>query len=188
MKLKVLLLALAINLNGVVVSAKSASDLYGTLGVASVKSASSSYTVNSKNYTALLGYNLNSWLAVEAEVSRPFEDYKLSLPAGHTNKWNSSHNAVMLKAQAKLADSAPVLIHGRFGKAQFNWKEENTSTSPSTNTKYNEQGFIYGIGVRLFLFENVSSRFDFTKFVPDNEAGSMTETNMFTIIPIILSF
>mgnify|MGYP000200234989 FL=1 len=114
----------------------------------------SSVSIKSTNAIALIGYDINDMISVEAETSLPVS--KTSFAGANISV---KHTAVHLKFT--LPTSGSFKPFARAGMTKGTYKAENTSEGPSV-VKGNDTVFSYGIGAEWALSEKFGLRVDYS--------------------------
>ena len=125
--------------------------------------AGESFSFKSTNAIALIGYDINDMISVEAETSLPvskgsFEDKNISV----------NHTAVHLKFT--LPTSGSFKPFARAGMMKGSWKAE-AIPSGEVVQKVNDTVFSYGIGAEWALSEKFGLRVDYSMMEMSNDVS-----------------
>jgi opacity protein-like surface antigen len=125
--------------------------------------AGESFSFKSTNAIALIGYDINDMISVEAETSLPvskgsFEDKNISV----------NHTAVHLKFT--LPTSGSFKPFARAGMMKGSWKAE-AIPSGEVVQKVNDTVFSYGIGAEWALSEKFGLRVDYSRMEMVDDLG-----------------
>ena len=121
------------------------------------------FSFKSTNAIALIGYDINDMISVEAETSLPvskgsFEDANISV----------NHTAVHLKFT--LPTSGSFKPFARAGMMKGSWKAE-AIPSGEVVQKVNDTVFSYGIGAEWALSEKFGLRVDYSMMEMSNDVS-----------------
>ena len=119
------------------------------------------FSVKSTNAIALIGYDINDMISVEAETSLPVS--KTSFTGVDLS---NNHTAVHLKFT--LPTSGSFKPFARAGMTKGTFKAENIFGGPSV-ISYNDTVFSYGIGAEWALSEKFGLRADYSMMEIDGE-------------------
>ena len=111
-------------------------------------------SVKSTNAIALIGYDINDMISVEAETSLPVS--KTSFEGA-----NISVNHTAVFAKFTLPTSGSFKPFARAGMTKGTFKAENISEGPSV-ISYNDTVFSYGIGAEWAMSEKFGLRVDYS--------------------------
>ena len=146
-------------------SSVSAEGFYVGAGISqeSLSPAGESFSFKSTNAIALIGYDINDMISVEAETSLPvskgsFEDKNISV----------NHTAVHLKFT--LPTSGSFKPFARAGMMKGSWKAE-AIPSGEVVQKVNDTVFSYGIGAEWALSEKFGLRVDYSMMEMSNDVS-----------------
>ena len=122
------------------------------------------FSVKSTNAIALIGYDINDMISVEAETSLPvskdsFEDANVSI----------NHTAVHLKFT--LPTSGSFKPFARAGMMKGTFKAD--ISSGEVVAKFNDTVFSYGIGAEWAMSEKFGLRVDYSMMEIDGEDGEV---------------
>ena len=114
----------------------------------------------STNAIALIGYDINDMISVEAETSLPVSKNNITDIASEiTADFSVYHTAVF--AKFTLPTSGSFKPFARAGMTKATFKAENTSEGPSV-VKGNDTVFSYGIGAEWAMSEKFGLRVDYS--------------------------
>ena len=118
-------------------------------------------SVKSTNAIALIGYDINDMISVEAETSLPVsKDNTTESFSEITADVSVLHTAVF--AKFTLPTSGSFKPFARAGMTKGTFKAENMSEGPSV-IKVNDTVFSYGIGAEWAMSEKFGLRVDYSK-------------------------
>ena len=127
---------------------------FGT-GVAKVDAKELSYKYGSTNFLAMIGYEINPYLSIEAEASLALSKDKVAV-SGSVVELGMEHFATF--AKFSLPTSGSIKPYARLGMS----KGEASVTVGSVTLSANDTSFSYGLGAEYILNDNSGIRFDYS--------------------------
>jgi len=125
------------------------------------------FSVKSTNAIALIGYDINDMISVEAETSLPVSKHNITA-SEITADVSVYHTAVF--AKFTLPTSGSFKPFARAGMTKGTFKAENMSEGPSV-IKVNDTVFSYGIGAEWALSEKFGLRVDYSMMEMSNDVS-----------------
>ena len=130
-------------------------------------------SLKSTNAIALIGYDINDMISVEAETSLPvskgsFEDKNISV----------NHTAVHLKFT--LPTSGSFKPFARAGMMKGSWKAE-AIPSGEVVQKVNDTVFSYGIGAEWAMSEKFGLRVDYSMMESSDDFGNPADVEVLAL-------
>ena len=117
-------------------------------------------SLKSTNAIALIGYEVNDMISIEAETSLPVSKYNLNDSSLEITADVSVHHTAVF-AKFTLPTSGSFKPFARAGMTKGTFKAENMSEGPSV-IKVNDTVFSYGIGAEWAMSEKFGLRVDYT--------------------------
>ena len=117
-------------------------------------------SLKSTNAIALIGYEVNDMISIEAETSLPVSKYNLNDSSSEITADVSVHHTAVF-AKFTLPTSGSFKPFARAGMTKGTFKAENMSEGPSV-IKVNDTVFSYGIGAEWAMSEKFGLRVDYS--------------------------
>ena len=129
------------------------------------------FSVKSTNAIALIGYDINDMISVEAETSLPVSKHNITA-SEITADVSVYHTAVF--AKFTLPTSGSFKPFARAGMTKGTFKAENMSVGSSVGPsviKVNDTVFSYGIGAEWAMSEKFGLRVDYSMMEMSNDVS-----------------
>jgi opacity protein-like surface antigen len=151
-------------------SSVSAEGFYVGAGISqeSLSPAGESFSFKSTNAIALIGYDINDMISVEAETSLPVSKDNINIVSEITGEFSAYHTAVF--AKFTLPTSGSFKPFARAGMTKGSWKAE-AIPSGEVVQKVNDTVFSYGIGAEWALSEKFGLRVDYSMMEMSNDVS-----------------
>ena len=132
-----------------------AEGVYFGTGVAKVDAEELGYKYGSTNFLAMVGYEINPYISIEAETSLSLSKDKVAV-SGSVVELGVEHFATF--AKFSLPTSGSIKPYARLGMS----KGEASVTVGSVTLSANDTSFSYGLGAEYVLNDNSGIRFDYS--------------------------
>lgn len=123
-------------------------------------------SVKSTNAIALIGYDINDMISVEAETSLPVSKDNINIVSDITGEFSVYHRAVF--AKFTLPTSGSFKPFARAGMTKSTFKAE---VGGDYDSKVNDTVFSYGIGAEWALSEKFGLRVDYSRMEMVDDLG-----------------
>ena len=148
------LLAMSIITLGTASSAY-AEGVYFGAGIARVDAEEPGYNYGSTNFLAMIGYEINPYISIEAETSLALVKDNITI-SSTVVELGMEHFATY--AKFSLPTSGSIKPYARLGMS----KGEASATVGSTTVSVNDTAFSYGFGAEYILNDKSGIRLDYT--------------------------
>jgi opacity protein-like surface antigen len=133
-------------------------------------------SVKSTNAIALIGYDINDMISVEAETSLPVSKDNIKLTSDITGEFSLYHTAVF--AKFTLPTSGSFKPFARAGMTKSKFKAE---VAGDYDYKVNDTVFSYGIGAEWAMSEKFGLRVDYSRMEMLDDLGSPADVEVLAL-------
>jgi opacity protein-like surface antigen len=129
----------------------------------------------STNAIALIGYDINDMISVEAETSLPVSKDNINIVSEITGEFSAYHTAVF--AKFTLPTSGSFKPFARAGMTKSTFKAEVTGD----DYKVNDTVFSYGIGAEWAMSEKFGLRVDYSMMESSDDFGNPADVEVLAL-------
>jgi opacity protein-like surface antigen len=130
----------------------------------------------STNAIALIGYDINDMISVEAETSLPVSKDNINIVSDITGEFSVYHRAVF--AKFTLPTSGSFKPFARAGMTKSTFKAE---VGGDYDYKVNDTVFSYGIGAEWAMSEKFGLRVDYSRMEMLDDLGSPADVEVLAL-------